>query len=166
MAVKEIDSNEEALFGRNVGFRQLASDITERNNAEKKGMNCFLGISFKDADNKDGVFTADYEYSAVQTHMNPYGEVHGGIISSIADTCMGYTAAAAVDKPVATTDMSVSFYRAHVNRDYDIHIELTHVGFKMVSGICRVTDRKTGELCSMATCSYIVLPITLRRVKV
>ncbi len=157
---------ESMLAAKGKGFAELIEDIVSRNNGEDKGFNRLLNIRLISASKIENVYSADYSYRVSDDHLNPYGEVHGGIAAALFDTCIGYTAAGARMNPVTTTDMSISYYRALTGPTFRLHVELTHIGRKMVSGHAKIFNDRTGELCCAALSTYMVLAPNLERVKV
>ena len=111
-------------------------------------------------------YMTKYLYRGKEAFTNPYGGVHGGIVSTIADTCAGYTMAALTMKAVSTTDMSVSFLRELKNEAFDVITECTHVGRKLGSANVRICDHETGELCATAMVTYMIHEGKLLGVKV
>ena len=140
--------------------------LLARNAEQSDRFNYCLGMEVLDCDTEGpGGPWVEYSYVPKTLHQNPYGGVHGGIISSLVDTCGGTGAVALTDKAVTTTDLSVSFLRACNGARYVVRMEYTHVGRKLVSTIAKMIDADTGELCATGMLTYMALegkPIGLR----
>ncbi|MGI6736392.1 MAG: PaaI family thioesterase [Anaerovoracaceae bacterium] len=138
---------------------KLKSEITEvlaAQDTQPERMNARMGIGLIDC-SIDETAVIDYSYQAKEADLNPFGGVHGGAIATLFDTCIGLAAVAVTEKYVTTTDMSISYLRALQGKNFRVHVELTHIGHKMVSGIGWIFDRETDELCATGTASYMTL---------
>ncbi len=99
----------------------------------------------------------DLIYRPVQLHRNTYGDVHGGLISVVSDTMMGYGAAAMLERYVTTTDLAVSFLSRMSGDEFLLHLDYNQIGKRMVRATCRFTDPKTGVVCATAQASFFIL---------
>ena len=86
---------------------------------------------------------------------NPYDGVHGGIISSVFDTCIGFGAVGLSHSYVSTTDLSVSFLKPMTGEEFLVHVDYTQVGKRMIRSIAKAVDKKTGVLCATAMASFM-----------
>ena len=118
--------------------------------------NAALGVRYMDCGVEPAPF-ADFLYQAKEEHRNPYGGIHGGIISSLVDYCTGTGAVAVTRHFVTTVDLSVSYLRALNGENFRIRVEYTHVGGRMISALARVIDLDSGELCATSQLNFMQL---------
>ena len=103
--------------------------------------------------------TAEVSMPIQPHHLNPYGIVHGGMLSSMADAAIGIA---------LRTRLRPGF--THVTAQLDVHYlsmakegtivargKAVHVGNKMGYGEADVLD-EAGELIARASATFIVLP--------
>ena len=99
----------------------------------------------------------DLVYRPGDIHRNTYDDVHGGIISMMADTMMGYGAAALIGHYVTTTDLSVSFLARMSGDEIDMHIDYNHIGKRLLNASCRFTDPESGKVLAVANGTFYIL---------
>ncbi len=99
---------------------------------------------------------AVYEYDKKSEDLNAYGEVHGGMVCGLLDTCIGISGIAARGFYITTTDMATTFIRAMDADSFRIEIRLLKLGRKMVRGSGSVFEKESGKICASAICSYFV----------
>lgn len=118
-------------------------------------MNQQLGLRLLDCSREelfvDFAFDNDRE-----VWLNPYGGVHGGVICTLFDTCMGYGAAALSNGFVSTTDLSVSYLKPMMGTHYRFHIEYTQLGSRMIRCIGKAIDTDQDLLCATAQGSFVI----------
>jgi uncharacterized protein (TIGR00369 family) len=76
-------------------------------------MDGFAGLlGLGDVTTRDG--SAQLEFTAGETHLNPAGTVHGGVLATLVDTAMGYAAhdAGDDDQLLATSQLTVTYLNA------------------------------------------------------
>lgn len=131
-------------------------DALERN-AKKwpHRLNHMLGLGLVDCSRQECYI--EYEFSSQDWMKNPYDGVHGGITSSVVDTCMGLGAVALSQSYVTTTDLSVSFLKAMTGERYLVRVEYTQLGKRMIRCMAKVIDRKTGVLCATSMASFMAV---------
>lgn len=138
---------------------ELAKEITDalERNAKRwpQRVNHMLGLSLTDCSREERY--VECEFTSQDWMKNPYDGVHGGIISSVADTCMGLGAVAFSQHYITTTDLSVSFLKAMMGDSYLVRVEYTQVGKRMIRCMAKITDKKTGALCVTAMGSFMAL---------
>ncbi len=80
-------------------------------------------------------------FFATEKHCNARGLVHGGVISSLADVALGYSAVVSQDeaRPLVTANLSVDYAGAAKLGDWiEIHTDVQKVGGKMAFANCYV----------------------------
>ena len=119
-------------------------------------MNQQLGLKLLDCSREelfvDFAFDNDRE-----VWLNPYGGVHGGVICTLFDTCMGYGAAALSNGFVSTTDLSVSYLARMSGDAFNMHIDYNHIGKRLLNATCRFTVPETGKVCAVAQGTFYIL---------
>ena len=140
----------------NEEFKDAITGIIRLNTLQPERLNTQLGLVLADCGMEPAPWI-EYLYEAKEGHLNPYAGVHGGIVSSLTDTCGGYGSVALCGKFVTTTDLSVSFLRGLFGRRFRIRMDYTHVGGRMISVIGKVFDEDSGELCATSMASYMLL---------
>ena len=86
-------------------------------------------------------------FFAAEKHCNARGVVHGGVLSSLADVALGYSAVLSQDdpKPLVTANLSVDYAGAAKQGDWiEIETDVQKVGRKMAfaNGYFRVGSRR------------------------
>ena len=86
----------------------------------------FLGIELEEVSPKKAICTIELK----DHHLNNGGRVHGGVLTSLADTAAG--AAVRTVRPdgklSATTDLSIAFIRPPKGNKQVAHAEVIHAG--------------------------------------
>ena len=125
------------------------------NQADQPGrFNYLLSLKLESAETEPVSITLSFD--AREWCLNPFGDVHGGVVASILDTSMGIGAAALSGTSVNTTDMSVSYLSALKGDKFYIRCEYTKVGRRMIRSMARVLDHK-GKIYATAIGSFMVL---------
>lgn len=102
-------------------------------------------------------YSIDLIYRPVEMHRNTYNDVHGGIISMMADTMMGYGAAAILGRYVTTTDLSVSFLTRMSGDEIRMHIDYNHIGKRLLNASCTFADPESGKVLAVANGTFYIL---------
>tara|TARA_R110002073_G_scaffold91520_3_gene215273 strand:- start:779 stop:1174 length:396 start_codon:yes stop_codon:yes gene_type:complete len=89
----------------------------------------FLGIEFVEADAGKSLCRLELK----DHHMNTGGRVHGGVLTSLADTAAGVAVRSIrpEGKLSATTDLSISFIRPPLGNLLTAHAEVIHAGKRL-----------------------------------
>lgn len=89
----------------------------------------FLGIQIKEAAAGSSVCHLELK----DHHMNTGGRVHGGVLTSLADTAAGVAVRSIrpEGKYSATTDLSISFIRPPMGKTLEAHAEVIHAGKRL-----------------------------------
>ena len=103
------------------------------------------------------VYSLDLVYRPEEMHRNTYNDVHGGITAMMADTMMGYGAAALLGRYVTTTDLSVSYLARMSGDAFNMHIDYNHIGKRLLNATCRFTNPETGKVCAVAQGTFYIL---------
>lgn len=140
---------------KDIEFAMEMEEIIEHSSLQPERLNAKLDLKMKDCskDEKFAVFIFDVQ----EWCRNPYGGVHGGIISAVFDTAMGMGAVGMTKKFVTTTDISVSFLRAMNGGQYIIHVDYTQIGKRMVRCMGRAIDAENGEVAATAMASFMTI---------
>ena len=90
---------------------------------------------------------------------NTLGIVHGGIITTLADTAMGTLANAMVPdgQAAVTTEIQVHFLKEAAGSSLSCNCSILHKGRKTMVFECKVF-REDGILCGHSTGSFFVVP--------
>ena len=81
-------------------------------------------------------------------HMNTGGRVHGGVLTSLADTAAGVAVRSIrpEGKSSATTDLSISFIRPPLGKTIEAYAEVIHAGKRLFrTEISVYSDKKLSE---------------------
>lgn len=145
-------------MNENRQFKKAMNEAMHLNNESfPDRMNASLGLEVKNFSRKGKHAEIDYEYTRKEQQLNPYGGVHGGIVCTVFDTAIGIGADALSGHLVTTTDLSTSFLRALNGETYKIHVEYTHIGGRLISGIGYMYDKESGELCATCMATYMII---------
>ena len=89
----------------------------------------FLGIEIVEAAAGKSVCHLQLE----DHHMNTGGRVHGGVLTSLADTAAGVAVRSVrpEGKLSATTDLSISFIRPPLGKSIEAQAEVIHAGKRL-----------------------------------
>ncbi len=89
----------------------------------------FLGIEFVEAAAGKGLCRLELK----DHHMNTGGRVHGGVLTSLADTVAGVAVRSIrpEGKLSATTDLSISFIRPPLGKFLEARAEVIHAGKRL-----------------------------------
>ncbi len=140
---------------KDIEFAVEMEEIIDRSSQQPERLNAKLDLKLKDC-SKENAF-AEFIFDVQEWCRNPYGGVHGGIISAAFDTTMGMGAVGMTKHFVTTTDISVSFLRAMNGEQYLFQIEYDKIGKTLVRCRGKAIDTATGELCATAMASFMVI---------
>lgn len=92
----------------------------------------FLGIEIGEYDAGKARCTVNLK----DHHLNTGGRVHGGVLTSLADTAAGVAVRSvrAEGKLSATTDLSISFIRPPMGESLEAFAEVIHAGKRLFRG--------------------------------
>ncbi len=138
-------------------FAEKIRKIIDFNNAHPARMNASLDLKLTGCSCKTEQPYVEYEYTVKEQHTNPYGELHGAIITALHDTGTGIGAVALTGTPVTTTEITVSYLRPVFAKKVRERLEYTIVGNRMIRSIGKLYDAETGKLCSTAMTSFVKL---------
>lgn len=117
--------------------------------------NHMLGLTLFDCSREEGF--VEMTFTAGEWCRNPSGGVHGGVIASLFDTVTGMGAVGLTGMNVTTTDLTISFLKPFNEAEYLFHVDYTNVGRRMVRGVGKAFERKTGRLCATSMGSFMVI---------
>ena len=100
--------------------------------------------------------SAKFRFDVGEWCLNPFGDVHGGVVASILDTSMGMGAASLCETSVNTTDMTISYLSAMNCDRFYICCEYTKVGRRMIRCISRAVDERN-KIYATAMGSFMVM---------
>ena len=140
---------------KDIEFAMEMEEVIDRSSLQPERLNAKLDLKMKDC-SKDDKF-AEFIFEVKEWCRNPYGGVHGGIISAVFDTTMGMGAVGMTKQFVTTTDISVSFLRAMNADRYIFRIDYTQVGKRLVRCIGKAIDAETGEIAATAMASFMTM---------
>lgn len=135
-------------------FYSSIQTIIDSQADQPERFNYRLGLKLEAAETDPISITLGFD--AGEWCLNPFGDVHGGVVASILDTSMGIGSAALCGTSVNTTDMSVSYLSALKGEHFHIHCEYTKVGRRMIRSMARITD-DNGKIYATAMGSFMVL---------
>lgn len=136
-------------------FLENMNRILDLNNQQQDRFNAALGLELVDCDPGEEPWV-EYRYEGREAHRNPYGGIHGGIISALADTCSGMGAVGLTGCYVTTTELQMSFIRAMAGNRFRIRVEYSHVGRTLVRCIGRIREEDTGKLMATSMATFMV----------
>ena len=139
---------------KDLEFANEINAALERNHKEwPNRLNSMLNLKLIDCSREERY--AEFEFRSQDWMKNPYDGVHGGIISSVFDTCIGFGAVGLSHSYVSTTDLSVSFLKPMTGEAFLVRVDYTQVGKRMIRSIAKAVDKKTGVLCATAMASFM-----------
>ncbi len=90
-------------------------------------------------------------------HMNNGGRVHGGVLTSLADTAAGM--AVRTVRPegshAATTDLSIAFIRPPVGDSLEAHAEVIHAGQRLFR--TEISVLSADKLVARTTATFMII---------
>lgn len=113
----------------------------------------FIGIRMLEA--RDGKSHCRIELQ--EHHMNNGGRVHGGVLTSLADTAAGM--AVRTVRPegslAATTDLSIAFIRPPAGDTLEAHAEVIHAGRRLFRAEISVLSAE--KLVARTTATFMII---------
>lgn len=86
--------------------------------------------------------------------LNPTGIIHGGVLSTIADTAMGHLNFHFKDAPYVTLEMKTSFFKAVSTGKITATARYVKEGYKLVFMECDVVNEDGDLLCTTTGTFY------------
>lgn len=103
------------------------------------------------------VFTAD----AAPFHLNPIGSIHGGVIATLLDSCVGCAVHTTLPVGVGytTLELKINFVRSVSADDGELRAEgsVIHRGGQVATAEGRLTAASDGRLLAHATTTCMIL---------
>ena len=116
-----------------------------------------LGYDVVEAESGRVVITV----SPNESHLNPWGTVHGGLTATLLDSCMGLAVQSTLEKGFGSTtlEFKISLVRAITTETGEIKAEgkVLNAGRRIGTAEGRVTDRK-GRLLAHGTTTCLIEP--------
>jgi uncharacterized protein (TIGR00369 family) len=114
-----------------------------------------LGYDVVEAESGRVVITV----SPNESHLNPWGTVHGGLTATLLDSCMGLAVQSTLEKGFGSTtlEFKISLVRAITTETGEIEAEgkVLNAGRRIGTAEGRVTDRK-GRLLAHGTTTCLI----------
>jgi uncharacterized protein (TIGR00369 family) len=114
-----------------------------------------LGYDVVEAESGRVVITV----SPNESHLNPWGTVHGGLTATLLDSCMGLAVQSTLEKGFGSTtlEFKISLVRAITTETGEIKAEgkVLNAGRRIGTAEGRVTDRK-GRLLAHGTTTCLI----------
>lgn len=113
----------------------------------------FLGIKIVDY----GEGKARCSLHLEEQHRNTGGRVHGGVLTSLADTTAGVAVRSIrpEGKLSATTDLSISFIRPPLGDDLEAIAEIIHAGKRLYR--CEIDILSMGKLVAKTSATFMLV---------
>ena len=125
-------------------FRKLEENIhTDRSN-----LNGMIDIRFVSCSVEDR--TAEFLFVSEDWERNVFGGIHGGMIATVLDSCMGITSGVYSEKPASTVSMNVQYLQPAMGTEYRILVSLPHMGRRIIHAAAEMKDAAGGTSCAMA----------------
>lgn len=143
---------------KETSFREALSQVlkVQRSEAIKNRIFGTLDLQVADCDEENRTWS-EFLYKKQEYHLNPYNGIHGGIACTIADSCMGSTLSASLQKLPSTTDISVSFLEPMTAEEYLIRVDIKKAGKTLAACTCEIKEKDTGKLCVTVMGKFIIV---------
>jgi len=141
------------------GFAPFSAEEKRRRIAEHESASDYfrlLGLRLLDLE--PGFARMGLPFRQEMTHSG--GVVQGGLITTLADSCIAHATVAALDgatQRTATIELKINFIRPATGRMFTASARLIHLGRRMAVGEAEVTDER-GRLIAKCLSSVMVLP--------
>lgn len=114
----------------------------------------FLGITLESA----GAGKARCSIKLEPHHLNTGGRVHGGVLTSLADTAAGVAVRSIrpADKLSATTDLSIAFIRPPQGDSLEAVAEVIHAGKQLMR--TEIAIYSAARLVAKTTATFMLIP--------
>ena len=140
---------------KDIEFAVEMEEIIDNSSKQPDRLNAKLNLKLKDCSKEEAY--AEFIFDVQEWCRNPYGGVHGGIISAVFDTTMGMGGVGMTKRFVTTTDFSVSFLRPMNGEQYIFRIDYTKIGKTLIRCTGKAIDTATGEVAATAMASFMSL---------
>jgi len=92
-------------------------------------------------------------------HMNTGGRVHGGVLTSLADTAAGVAVRSIrpEGKSSATTDLSIGFIRPPLGESIEAHAEVIHAGKRLFR--TEIAVYSDGKLVAKTNATFMLVDL-------
>ncbi|MDA9009111.1 PaaI family thioesterase [Alphaproteobacteria bacterium] len=103
--------------------------------------------------------TIDMPYQADLAISKADGAMHGAVLTTLVDTCLGMAALtkSASTRPIATVDLRVDFLRpSTINQDIRSHCTCYHLNGDLAFAEGTVIDKKSGEILLKAMGTFML----------
>ena len=98
--------------------------------------------------------SAVFRFKIHQWELNHRGQVHGGAVSGMFDTSMGFTVVAYSGRNVTTAELEISYLRPFNYDEYDFNCTVLHMGRKLARIEAKACSVKTGKLTATAHATF------------
>ena len=117
----------------------------------------FLGIEIREAAAGKSVCHLELQ----DHHMNTGGRVHGGVLTSLADTAAGVAVRSIrpEGKSSATTDLSISFMRPPLGKSIHAQAEVIHAGKRLFRTEIAVFSEE--KLVAKASATFMIVDVAV-----
>lgn len=140
---------------KDIDFAAEMEQVIDNSSSQHERLNAKLDLKLRDCSKEEGF--AEFIFDVKEWCLNPYGGVHGGVISAVFDTTMGMGAVGMTKSFITTTDISVSFLNAMNGSQYIFRVEYTKVGKQLVRCQGKAIDSATGKVCATAMATFMVI---------
>lgn len=137
-------------------LRQLASQALEKHEIKPESLFLFhlFGFEFSYDDERE---TCTIRAKLNETMMNPFGILHGGLVTYMADSAMGHLCARYVEGTFVTLELKTQFFRAAHKDGQTIIAEASFrkKGRTVLFIDCNVTTEDGKALANMSSTYFI-----------
>ena len=130
-------------------FRKLEENIR----ANRSILNGMIDIHFVACSVEEQ--TAEFLFTAEDWERNVYGGLHGGMIATVLDSCMGITAGVFSEKPASTVSMNVQYLQPGAGTTFRVLVSLRHRGRRIIHMAAELRDAEGGS-CAQAEAVFTV----------
>ncbi|MBQ4309815.1 MAG: PaaI family thioesterase, partial [Lachnospiraceae bacterium] len=107
-------------------FRKLEENIHK----DRSNLNGMIDIRFVSCSVEDR--TAEFLFVSEDWERNVFGGIHGGMIATVLDSCMGITSGVYSEKPASTVSMNVQYLQPGTGAEYRVLVSLPHKGRRII----------------------------------
>ena len=125
-------------------FRKLEENIRR----ERSSLNGMLDIHFVSCSVEDR--TAEFLFTAETWQRNVYGGLHGGMIATVLDSCMGIASGVFREKPASTVSMNVQYLQPAAGETYRVLVSLPHMGHRIIHTAAEMISAEDDVNCALA----------------
>ena len=131
-------------------FRKLEENIR----ADRTILNGRLDIHFVSCSAEE--MTAEFSFNEEDWERNPYGGLHGGMVATVLDSCMGTAAGIFSGKPASTVSLNVQYLKPAMGKHYRVLVSFPHVGRRIIHARGELRDAESGAGCASAEAVFTV----------